>query len=134
MNNFNYFFTPVGPEYKKVFARNVGIGFLLLFAFYGIWSLVSDIQEPEIISNNSNIEELIDTFKEKYSDYEIKEFPDSKGMPYKYSVKTGNADVELILEKDRVVLKAFDLPEGEPMCIVSNPIPRDILNNCPLKW
>ena len=62
------------------------------------------------------------------------EFPDSKGVPYKYSVKTSYADVELIIEKDRVLLRAFDLHEGEPMCIVSNPIPRDILNNCPIKW
>lgn len=80
------------------------------------------------------VEDLIETFKEKYSNYDIMKFPDSKGVPYKYSVKTNYADVELIIEKDRVLLRAFDLPEGEPMCIVSNPIPSDILNNCPIKW
>ena len=42
MTRFNYFFTPVGPEYKKKFARNVGIGLLILFAFYGIWNLIMD--------------------------------------------------------------------------------------------
>ena len=47
ITNFNYFFTPVGPEYKKKFARNVGIGVFLLFAFYGVWSLI-DFSDPEI--------------------------------------------------------------------------------------
>lgn len=132
MNCLNYFFTPVGPEYKKTFARNVGIGFLLLFAFYGAWNLFSDISEPETISNDSDIEELIKTFKEKYSDREITEFPDSKGIPYKYVAHAQNSDVELLLEKDRVVLKAWK--DGDTLCIVSNPLPRDILDNCPLKW
>ncbi len=132
MNNFNYFFTPVGPEYKKKFARNIGIGFLLLFAFYGVLSLISDISEPEIFSEDSNIDELIETFKEKYSDREITEFPNSKGIPYKYVAHTDTSDVELLLEKDRIVLKAWK--EGNVLCIVSNPIPRDILDNCPLKW
>lgn len=76
--------------------------------------------------------ELIDTFKEKYSDYEIIEYPDSKGIPYKYLVRTSNGDVELIFEKDRILLRAWSY--DEPTCIVSNPIPRDILNNCPSKW
>ncbi|AJM91916.1 hypothetical protein [Nitrosopumilus piranensis] len=47
MNNFNYFFTPVGPEYKKKFARNVGIAVLILFVFYGIMHLIGDISKPE---------------------------------------------------------------------------------------
>ena len=54
MNNFNYFFTPVGSEYKKKFARNIGIAILILFSFYGIWILVTDIQEPTIFSENEN--------------------------------------------------------------------------------
>jgi len=57
-------------------------------------------------SNNLRLTELIETFQEKYSDHEITEFPDSKGVPYKYVVRTGNNVVELLLEKDRVVLKA----------------------------
>jgi len=77
-------------------------------------------------------EELIQTFKEKYSQYEISEFPDSKGIPYKYVVHTENNEIELLLEKDRVVLKAWK--DENALCIVSNPIPRDILDNCPLKW
>ncbi len=133
MNGLNYFFTPVGPEYKKTFARNVGIGFLLLFAFYGAWNLLNDISEPETISNDSDIEELIKTFKEKYSDNEITEYPDSKGIPYKYSAKVGNNYVDLILEKNRIVLKSW-VNDGDTLCIVSNPVPRDILDNCPLKW
>lgn len=48
MNRFNYFGTPIGPEYKKKFARKVGIAVLILFAFYGVWSLTSDISDPEI--------------------------------------------------------------------------------------
>ncbi len=43
----NYFGTPVGPEYKKKFARNAGIAILVLFAFYGIWSLAVQVSEPE---------------------------------------------------------------------------------------
>ena len=83
-------------------------------------------------SNDARLTELIETFKEKYSDYEITEYPDSKGVPYKYVARTSNNLVELLLEKDRVVLKAWN--DGDALCIVSNPIPRDILNNCPLKW
>lgn len=51
MNNFNYFFTPVGPEYKKRFARNVGIAVLILFAFYGISNMVSNLSD----STNNDI-------------------------------------------------------------------------------
>lgn len=43
----SYFGTPVGPEYKKKFARNVGIAALILFAFYGIWNLAVDVSKPE---------------------------------------------------------------------------------------
>ena len=51
---FNYFFTPVGPEYKKTFARNVGIAVLILFSFYGVLNLVTDIQEPQTSSEKEN--------------------------------------------------------------------------------
>lgn len=43
----NYFGTPVGTEYKKRFARNVGIAVLVLFVFYEVWSLVVEVSEPE---------------------------------------------------------------------------------------
>ena len=44
----NYFFTPVGPEYKRKFARNVGIGLVILFTFFGFWYLsVEFSSEPE---------------------------------------------------------------------------------------
>ena len=52
MNNFNYFFTPVGPEYKKKFARNVGLAVLILLAFYGVWSLVTNVQDPVMSSDS----------------------------------------------------------------------------------
>ena len=55
MNNFNYFFTPIGPEYKKKFARNVGLGVLVLLAFYGVWSLATDVQDPVISSEDEGI-------------------------------------------------------------------------------
>ena len=76
--------------------------------------------------------ELIETFKEKYSEHKITEYPDSKGVPYKYVADTEYNTVELILERDRVILKAWK--QNDALCIVSNPIPRDILDNCPLKW
>ena len=76
--------------------------------------------------------ELIDTFKDKYSNYEITEYPDSKGVPYKYVASGQNRETELLLGKDRIVLKAWN--EDGLWCIVSDPIPRDLLNNCPPKW
>jgi len=76
-------------------------------------------------------EELIQTFKEKYSQYKITEYPDSKGIPYKYHADSGYG-VELLFGKDRIVLKAWN--NDGVQCIVSNPFPRDILDNCPLKW
>lgn len=85
-----------------------------------------------LLNEKLQVKELIETFKEKYSDREITEFPDSNGVPYKYVAHTKNIDVELLLEKDRVVLKAWN--DDSALCIVSNPIPRDILDNCPLKW
>ena len=85
-----------------------------------------------LLHEKLQVKDLITTFKEKYSDRDITEFPDSKGIPYKYVAHREHSDVELILEKDRVVLKAWK--DGDVRCIVSNPLPRDILDNCPLKW
>ena len=90
------------------------------------------LKSESTTSKKLQIEELIKTFKEKYSDREITKFPDSTGIPYKYVAHTDSSDIELLLEKDRVVLKAWN--NGDALCIVSNPIPRDILDNCPLKW
>ncbi len=44
---YQYFGTPVGPQYKKKFARNFGIAVLILFAFYGIWSLAVQLNPDE---------------------------------------------------------------------------------------
>ena len=84
------------------------------------------------LQNKLQVAELIETFKTKYSDHKITEYPNSKGIPYKYVAHTEYNTVELLLEKDRVVLKAWK--ENGALCIVSNPVPRDILDNCPLKW
>lgn len=84
------------------------------------------------LQNKLQAAELIETFKTKYSDHKITEYPNSKGIPYKYVADTEHDTVELLLEKDRVVLKAWK--ENKALCIVSNPIPRDILDSCPLKW
>ena len=69
----------------------------------------------------SSTEKVIEAFKERHSEDGITEFPDSQGVPYKYSSKTG---ADLILEKDRVVLKVWK--NDEPLCIVTNPIIRDV--------
>ena len=77
-NNFNYFFTPVGPEYKKKFARNVGIAVLILFAFYGIWNLAVDTndlflspipesEDEKILNQFKNLPE-VKAFYAKYED------------------------------------------------------------------
>ncbi len=104
------------------------IGITLTIVLAQNQSLYNELQ----LDSTMKTVELIETFKEKYSDREITEFPDSKGVPYKYVAHAKNSDVELLLEKDRVVLKAWK--DGDTLCIVSNPLPRDILNNCPLKW
>lgn len=78
------------------------------------------------------VDELIQTFKEKYSQHEITEDLDSKGVPYRYTAKTSSSEIELLLEKYRVVLKAWK--GNDALCIVSNPVPRDITDNCTLKW
>lgn len=57
--------------------------------------------EFEVIPSKS----IIDTFKEKYSDYEIIEYLDSKGFVWKYTVKTSNNDVEIIFGDDRTILR-----------------------------
>lgn len=68
MTSFHYFGTPVSPEYKKKFARNVGIGVLILFALYGVINLTISTTNPheekrtegftENVKNNAVIEPL----------------------------------------------------------------------------
>ena len=116
---------------------------LLNFALIGIISILvvtlvvvldnNQTMSKELQSHNEQqVAELIETFKEKYSDHKITEYPNSKGIPYKYIAHAESRTVELLFAKDRVVLKSWI--ENEPSCIVSNPIPLDILNACPLKW
>ena len=88
--------------------------------------------EGLLIDENLQTEKLIQTFKEKYQGYEITEFPDSKGVPYKYSATLRNGQADLIFEKDRIFLKVWI--NEQPSCMVSDPLPRDILDNCPMKW
>jgi len=58
---FNYFFTPVGPEYKKKFARNVGIAVLILISFYGMMIIISDNSIEPKTKNILTINERIPT-------------------------------------------------------------------------
>ena len=78
--------------------------------------------------------ELIETFKEKYSDYEIIEYPDSKGITWKYSVNTVSSDVELIFGSERTILRSYGTTDGDLICTVINPFPKDIMDSCPPKW
>ncbi len=112
----------------------IGIIVVLGITLGVVWLEYNEIRASEELPlhDKPEIEELVDTFKEKYSNYKITEFPDSKGIPYKYSAHVSNGEVDLIFEKDRILLRAWI--NDEPLCIVSNPFPRDILNNCPLKW
>ena len=89
-------------------------------------------QEMASITESIENKELANTFAEKYSQYEIIEFPDSNENIWKYSVDTGDKQVELIFVKERIVLRAFD--ESEGICTIINPFPQDILDNCPPKW
>ena len=89
-------------------------------------------QEMASITESMESKELVKTFTEKYSQYEITEFPDSNQNIWKYSVDTGDKQVELIFGKERTVLRAFDDSQG--ICTVINPFPQDIIDNCPPKW
>ena len=78
--------------------------------------------------------ELVEAFKEKYSEFGIIEYNDSNGIPYKYSAKTSNRDVELILGLDRNVLRSFEKDTDDSICTIINPFPRDVFDYCPPKW
>ena len=94
--------------------------------------MVNSNQEMASITESIENKEIANTFAEKYSQYEIIEFPDSNENIWKYSVDTGDKQVELIFGKERIVLRAFD--ESEGICTIINPFPQDILDNCPPKW
>ena len=47
--NYNYFMTPVGPNYWKTFGRNLLIGFWLLFSFYGASIFLTDRYSSELL-------------------------------------------------------------------------------------
>ena len=88
-----------------------------------------------LLNDKLQVDELIETFKEKYSEHGLREDPDSKGIPYRYTATTNyNSHVELLLEKDRVILREIGTPDGDTICIVINPFPRDILGTCSSKW
>ena len=88
-----------------------------------------------LLHEKLQVDELIKTFKEKYSEHRLREDPDSKGIPYRYTAITNyDSQVELLLEKDRVILREIGTPDGNTICIVVNPFPRDILGTCPSKW
>ena len=84
------------------------------------------------LHDNPQTQKLIETFMKKYHGYEITEFPDSKGVPYKYSATLRSGQADLIFEKDRIFLKVWI--NEQPSCMVTDPLPRDILDNCPMKW
>ena len=110
------------------------IGIIVVLSFTLVVVLVDNQTKTKELESHNRLQlaEIIETFKTKYSDHKITEYPDSKGIPYKYVAHTQNNTIELLLEKDRVVLKAWK--ENDALCIVSNPVPRDIVDNCPLKW
>jgi len=78
--------------------------------------------------------ELIDAFKEKYSEYEIIEYPDSEGIPWKYYVDTDGYEIELIFGEERTILRSYDADDDDLICIVVNPFSKDIWSSCPPKW
>lgn len=92
MTNFNYFFTPVGPEYKRKFARNVGIGVLILFAFYGMLSLAISLQDSKTNSTELECLRLYKDIKELSQTKEIQlaeqdALKKQKGMVMEYVSK-----------------------------------------------
>jgi len=55
---------PVGTKYKREFARNVGIAVLILFAFYGVMSLIGIVSEPEQTKLTDDIPSTIPSAQE----------------------------------------------------------------------
>ena len=112
----------------------------------GKWDYASCKFEPEsdnstAVKNHLSCEgcleenkELVEAFKEKYFEFGIIEYNDSNGIPYKYSAKTSNRDVELILGLDRNVLRSFEKYTDDSICTIINPFPRDVFDYCPPKW
>ena len=88
-----------------------------------------------LLNENLQVDGLIEAFTEKYSNHGLKTDPDSKGIPYRYTATTNyNSHVELLLEKDRVILREIGTVDGDTICIVVNPFPRDVWDTCPSKW
>lgn len=80
------------------------------------------------------IDRVIQTFKDHYSNYEITEYLDSDNIIWKYKVETSYANIELIIGNDRVILRSFDKYDENMMCMIVNPYPKDVLDWCPPKW
>ena len=85
-------------------------------------------------SQYSSDENMVDAFKEKYSDYEITEYPNSKGVPWKYTANIGNKDVEIIFGENRTILRSYETPDKNLVCTIVNPFPKDVFDYCPPKW
>ena len=104
MTGFNYFFTHVGPEYKKKFARNFGIAILILFAFYGIWNMAADLQDP--LSSEPILEEESRMFgdptnprisyKGEPSSRTLLSYTENYNVPFDYE---GRIDYDLLIKK-----------------------------------
>lgn len=88
-----------------------------------------------LLHEKLQVDDLIEAFTEKYSNHGLKTDPDSTGIPYRYTATTNyNSHVELLLAKDRVILREIGTVDGDTICIVVNPFPRDIWDTCPSKW
>jgi hypothetical protein len=102
----NYFGTPVGSKYAKKFARNFGISILILFALYGIWSLVTIPGSPDtktqclslykkIHENNKTPEmkladsKAIESQKQLLSEYVKTDCPDFTDLDLMYKSYVG---------------------------------------------
>lgn len=101
----------------------------------GLYYEQTRLSYESLLNENIQTDELIETFKEKYSEHGLGEDLDSKGIPYRYTATTNyNSHVELLIEKDRIILREIGTPNGNTICIISNPIPRDVLKTCPSLW
>ena len=97
---YNYFFTPVGPEYKKKFARNVGLAVLILFALYGMVNLVSQLSTD---TENDPVTKAVDTTDnpnvprvEVPSNKDYLPYTENYNVPFDYE---GRIDYDLLITK-----------------------------------
>lgn len=74
------------------------------------------------------IKKVIEEFEKKYERYTFTVAKDSQGHPRAFYSQTSELDVELIIERDRVIFQCYD--KNDNLTIIVNPTPEHVVNAC----